>query len=203
MFFADKPHTSLQDGGDAEDGTSSTIEPSVDSAPSETSEPAQPEPAKEADITEAAPTNDNDDDAMERRMVQLEEAAAERRRLKEQEATAATSKAAAEEGGAGGDDAPVARAGGARASAAPVDQASKDAQAALNAEWNKSAKKAVEGVQANDPTYTVVDLSGNTVFAMKHTEVSVQDAHAWLVARTHTAGSIARLCSARWPPTRT
>ncbi len=53
---------------------------------------------------------------------------------------------------------------------AGVGGADKDAQDAANKEWNKSAKKLVEGVQANDPTCTIVNLNENTVFAMKHTE---------------------------------
>ena len=44
------------------------------------------------------------------------------------------------------------------------------ADEASNKAHNKSAKVAIEAANANDPTYSIVDLSGNTVFGMKHRE---------------------------------
>jgi Ran GTPase-activating protein (RanGAP) involved in mRNA processing and transport len=43
-----------------------------------------------------------------------------------------------------------------------------------NKKFNSSPKAAVEAVKANDPSYTIVDLSGNTVFTMKHREYCEQ-----------------------------
>ncbi len=162
IVFAD---TTGQDSGDVDDAA--TPDDASTAHTGAAAEPERPPSTGEQEDAEAAKRSaEAEDEELERRMVELEQAAAERRRLKEEEAAAGGGKAAED-----GDDVPVARASSARSTAAPVDQAAKDAQNALNAEWNKSAKKAVEGVQANDPTYTVVDLSGNTVFAMKHTEV--------------------------------
>ena len=43
-----------------------------------------------------------------------------------------------------------------------------------NKRFNSSPKSAVEAVKANDPSYTIVDLSGNTIFSMKHREYTEQ-----------------------------
>lgn len=59
-----------------------------------------------------------------------------------------------------------------------------------NAAFNKTAKTAVEALRANDPSYSVLDLTGNTVFAMKHTEYVQQIADA---LRTNTYVTEVRL----------
>jgi hypothetical protein len=49
--------------------------------------------------------------------------------------------------------------------------------------FNASPKSAVEAIRANDPSYTIVDLSSNSIFAIKHREYTEQLADA---LRTNT-----------------
>lgn len=41
---------------------------------------------------------------------------------------------------------------------------------ATNKEFNKTPKSAVDAAAANDPSFSVLDLTGNTVFSMKKKE---------------------------------
>lgn len=72
----------------------------------------------------------------------------------------------------------------------PKDQAKEQAKAPdgdadkMNASWNKNAKTAVEAAMNNEPTFTKLDLSNNTVFAMKHQEYCEQLGAA-LAKNTH------------------
>ncbi len=72
--------------------------------------------------------------------------------------------------------------------------AEKDAQDAANKEWNKSPKKAVEAVQANEPTYTIVNFNENTVFAMKHSEYC-EALFAGLSTNTHVTEVHLKRCA--------